>query len=297
MVDVAGILSSLFPDVTIGEHVDVEGDYDRTEFTVAAGLDVDSVRFGALPPGTPVDFRERGDRSELVVDPEKAEDASWREAKPALRGAWREAGEASLESAYPFVSSVRRSLDDGYVDDVCDFFRPKIPFRFYKMVENALYLNQAVADQDVSRREVRRRKSQIADRYGDEAYAVASLCSAGYFDEGRFFRELYRSMEGDGSDVEYGDLFTTLVSNKPFVVFVKTEDTPQEVYDAVLMKVLRGTEYDVEVDFVDVRGINRTNHRTIEEAVARLADDYGDLSYDRRTDGRELVVRIDATSF
>lgn len=148
MVDLAGILSSLFPDVTIGEHVDVEGNYDRTELTVAAGLDVDSIRVGALPPGTPVDLRERGDRSELVVDPEKAEDASWREARPALRGAWREAGEASLESAYPFVSSVRRSLDD---------------------------------------------------RYGDEAYAVASLCSAGYFDEGRFFRELYRSMRATGA--------------------------------------------------------------------------------------------------
>lgn len=92
-------------------------------------------------------------------------------------------------------------------------------------------------------------------------------------------------------------MFATLVSSKPFVVFVKTEDTPQEVYDAVLMKVLRGTEYDVDVDFVDVRGINRTNHRTIEDAVAELEDDYGDLSYDRRTDGRELVVRIDATSF
>lgn len=297
MVDLKGILSSLFPDVTIGENVDVEGDYERNEFVVEGDLDVDGVRFGELPAGKPLDLQRRDEGVELVVDPEEAKDANWEETKPALRSAWQEVGEISLDSAYPFVSSIRQSVDDEYIDDVCDFFRPKVPFRYYKMIESSLYLNQAVADRDVSRREVRRRKKQISDRYGNEAYAIASLCSAGYFDGDRFFRDLYHDMKAAGSDSDYAETFVTLATNKPFVVFVKTEDTAQEVYDTVLMKNLRRKEYDADVDFIDVRGINPTNHQTIEEAVSRLNDDYENLSYERRSTDHEMVVRIDATSF
>lgn len=90
MVDLKGILSSLFPDVTIGENVDVEGDYTRAEVVVEGGLDVDGVRFGALPGETPLDVRRYEDGSELVIDPEKASDANWEDAKPALEGAWEE---------------------------------------------------------------------------------------------------------------------------------------------------------------------------------------------------------------
>lgn len=165
------------------------------------------------------------------------------------------------------------------------------------MLESALYLNQAVAERDVSRGEVRRRKKQIADKYGNEAYAVASLCSAGYFDEDRLFQNLYHELDASGADTEYEEAFVTLATNKPFVVFVQTEDTPREVHDTVLMKSLRRKDYDVDISFIDVRGINPSNHRTIEEAVAMLENDYEGLSYERRSSDHEMVVRIDTESF
>jgi hypothetical protein len=305
MVDLSSILSSLFPDLEInianseetieGNRVELRGDINVLELQ---GEEIDQLRFAELPEATPIDVQTEEEVTTLVVDPEEAESGDWEETKPEIIDIWEDGCDVIADFAYPFVSTVRDRYDDEYISDVLEYFEGIVPRRHFLMVRASLYLNKAIQSGNVTREDVRTQKRKIANKLGEEAFAISSLCSAGYFDENRFFRRLYQDLveEGEKSTEEFKSIFSELATDKAFVVFVEEADTAQEIYDQTLMKIIRTKDYEANLDFVDIRGINRQNHETIEECMDILDENHDSLSYTREKYDHELVIRVDASS-
>lgn len=93
----------------------------------------------------------------------------------------------------------------------------------------------------------------------------------------------------------YRDTFVKYVRNRPFVVFVKYDDTKEDIYDDFFAKLLRLDNYDREIKFIDIRGKGEENHEKIEEAVELIEEHHDPVQHDRMNIDRDLVIRIDVT--
>ncbi|MFB6189995.1 MAG: hypothetical protein ABEJ91_00285, partial [Candidatus Nanohaloarchaea archaeon] len=69
-------------------------------------------------------------------------------------------------------------------------------------------------------------KEDIQDRFGEEGRKITSLCSAGYFDEDGYLRELYQNMNQED---DFQDRFDEIVRFLPFTVFVSKWDSNKDV--------------------------------------------------------------------
>lgn len=254
----------------------------------------DKVIVDELPPGELSKVKKIEEEYVLVVDVAQADPEDWETAKTELREQFAEAGGISVETASPIVSAYRNEEGQQYIDKLCGFYEDKVPPRILTMIRESLVLRLATESGGLSYEEVRRRKRQIA-KYGDEGFAIASLCSAGYFDEDRFFWNLYDE-EFAGSrhpQKDYEETVLQLVRDLPFVIFVKHEDRPQDIYDEILRKSIQSSDYDPEIEFVDVRGMGRDNRNTIKRTKESIDEYHEDVGYDSFEKDQELVIRID----
>lgn len=258
--------------------------------------EINTLTFGSLPGETAYVHNEES--KEMTLDPAKLPEDAWEEIQAPLKEGWREEGEISLEPTYPIYSSVEKSLNNKEVKEISGYFRDKIPYRHYKILELSLHLNKTIENSNLSKEEVESRKKQIADKYGIEAYSVTNLGSGGYFHEGNIFREMYAKKVENGawSAEEYEEQFKTIVQEKPFVVFVSSDQSPQDVFDLVCAKLKRLPRYRFDLDFIDIRGMGPINNQTITKALGNLEDEYESIDYKTAINGNEKIVRIDTNS-
>lgn len=232
------------------------------------------------------------------VDVRSLDDDIREEFIPEIKRGYEDTGEILNEDTYIEKEAIEEA-NVSRIQDTLDFFRQKISRRQFKMLEAALYLRETIEDDaHVSREKIQKRKRDIAEKHGQEAYFISNLCAAGYFDEGRYFRELYHETRGseDWREGDYQEVFEEIVQNEPFTVFVSSFDTIGEVKSRVRNKLRKYQKYGVEVRFVDVRGIGQQNRETVEEAIQELESEIEGFEYNRSIQDREIVVRIDPTS-
>lgn len=186
------------------------------------------------------------------------------------------------------------------IDETLSFFEGIISYRNVSLLRSALYLRQlSGGGEPFSKFDVDQQKAELKDRYGYEAYYVSHLASSGYFDEGRYFRNLYRKLEkAEGSTSrQYQEAFEQMIGEKLIAVFVNSADSTYDLKHDIRAGVTKHFRYHPRADFFDVCGVGTQCTRTIDRAIDDLSDEYPSMQYDERDRGNERVVRIYPGSF
>lgn len=181
------------------------------------------------------------------------------------------------------------------IDETVSFFDGVILDRHVSILEKSLYLNALIeTEESLTKPQIDDRRSDIAERLGQDAFYISSLCSAGYFDEGRELRELYDEIveEPNVDDDEYREEFEKLVNHELLAVFVSNHQTVYEVTNEVRGTLARHQREDPAIDFLDIRGIGDECRTIIDSVVENLEDEFEAIDYERCRDGEELIVRI-----
>ena len=254
--------------------------------------DIDNVQVVSGRGDQPVGIDEEEDT--LYVDSEVLDRNSQNEIQSVIRDAWEETGGVYRTTTQEDIEALE-SIEKDRVDETLDFFSPIISNRYLEILEPALYLRKIWESEDhVPAEEMRRRRKDIAQKFGQISYNIINLCSAGYFDEGRYLRELYNELkeEEDWKEGQYQEVFDEIVKNEPFTVFVSREDMTSDVEREIINKISKYQRYTVDIDFVDVRGMGHRNREKVRDAINSIESEANHFEYKILNDETEIVVRI-----
>ena len=275
-------LSSLIPDFSLGDVI-IGGEKNVEERKTII------VDYG---DGDAVERTEDAN----IVDVGEFDSENRERAQEALVQEWESVEELFRESTAQDKQALEASFGDEKIADTLDYFRPLIPKHYFGTLEAALHMRKQMEMMDSPPRDwVRARRKDIAERYDGHTYQVVNLCSAGYFDEGRYLRELYEEMRQDEEyrEGDYADVFEQIVAHRPFTIFVSSGDQVSDVKQEIYSTVQNRERHDVNIEFIDVRGMGKRNREKIQEAVKRIAGEAGDFDVSVRNERPELVLRID----
>lgn len=187
------------------------------------------------------------------------------------------------------------STDTTEIDEVIQFFEGVIADRHISILKNSLYLRKlSETDEPILDFDVGQKKRDIAEKYGYEAYYMIHLTSSGYFDEGRYFQELYYELESgpDNTFEQYRREFEEIIGEKLIATFVNTDDTVYDVKSDIKAGIAKRFRYRPPADFFDVCGMGYRCEVTINGAMEDLAQEYELMEYEDEDRGEERVVRI-----
>lgn len=261
--------------------------------------DFEKILIEDLPGNQETSIRTDEDEEILVVDIENIPREDLLEASESFSESF------ISENGFPLTpgSSISSAIKDeegtgGTLDMLCSYYRGKVPTRYNQIIKEAMVLRIAERNQNLSRNKVRKRKREMRRTHGNDAYAVANLCSAGYLDEGHLLWELYNMMVRDGpySEEDYAETFDLLVSETPFVVFVKGEDTYKRVYHEVLAKSMEIDDYDIGLDFIDIRSKGESTREIADNALDYFSDHHSDIQYKCAAENDHYTIRIQPDS-
>lgn len=260
--------SDLNPFVSAAEAADeAEGGGDNNPEVLID--DTYTIKIGRVEADQP--YVVDGDKKTLTVYP-KAGD--WDAGRAELRDLWEVSGRAFVGTAFDLYLSIQASK--GQVEEVCEFFEPILTPTQHRMLREAFHTSIYFDQFNVSKEEEDKRRVDLAEDYEGYAMNLPSLCSAGYFGEEGLFREIYReSTNNHGfSDEDYQQLFTNLVKNRPFVIFVNDTFTTGEVYDLIITKSIHLDQLEVDVPIMHVRGIGEYARKIVSEAIDYLEEEH-----------------------
>ena len=275
-------LSSLIPDFSLGDVIiGGEKNVEERKTIIVDYGDGDAVK-----------------RTEdaNIVDIGEFDSENRERAQEALVQEWESVEELFRESTAQDKQALEASFGDEQIADTLDYFRPLLPKHYFGTLEAALHMRKQMEMMDSPPRDwVRTRRKDIAERYDGHTYQVINLCSAGYFDEGRYLRELYEEMRQDEEyrEGDYADVFKQIVAHRPFTIFVSSGDEVSDVKQEIYSTVQNRERHDVNIEFIDVRGMGKRNREKIRQAVKRIAGEAGDFDVSIRNETPELVLRID----
>jgi len=195
------------------------------------------------------------------------------------------------------VEEETNDMIEGYSeqnDEVLSYYDGIIAERYHEMLRYSLRLRALIEMRDLTRDEINRRKREIADKTGQEAIYIASLCSAGYFDINSDLHDIYVTM---GLNEEYDKVnfykeFKKLVEEKLVAVFVETDDKVRDVRNEVRGRLKTHQQTDTVHDWLDIRGIGDQCRDTINSVVEDLEDEFIGIDYDRYNVEDDTYVRI-----
>lgn len=309
-IDIINIGDDVEGDLVEGDVIEgdaIDGDQIDGEYVLKSDGDIIPINEikrvipGELSGDAPIDLRKNN--RELVIDPENFENEDeWEDVvKPGLKAGWKHEGAVSTQSAYPILLQAERNITDEKISDIKQFFQDKIFSSDYLLLQSSLTIDRAMNAEEGARMtdsELRERKRNLAEKYHEGAYSLPSMCTSGYFDEDQLFRQIFQKMGSnpDYNTNNYKSVFRELVISKPFVVYVNETQSTEELVDVIRGKITRLPNDDIPLPYLDIRGIGRTNHQKIRQAMENINDEYNRIEYDERLGGEELVIRIDADS-
>lgn len=229
---------------------------------------------------------------ELIVDVEAVDEENRDDIREIMREAWDEEGELLSSSAYEQKEAIE-AAEEEEIEETLSYFRPKISDHHVRILRAALYLREMLPY--LPRDQALERKRDVREKFGPEAYPIISLCSAGYFDEGGYLRELYEEMQSssDYKEGDYREVFSEIIQNQPFTVFVSVHQSSDQIKAEIKDKLSKFHKYQVDFRFVDVRGIGSQCQEIIESAMDGLENELDNIGYRTRIEDNELRVRID----
>lgn len=214
----------------------------------------------------------------------------------AVEEIWEEEGEIFIDESQDEKRAIEKTSENTDVQNTLAFFSTYLEGRHFGMLKAALYLREAWQDPErhINKAEMRERKRDIAERFGDEAWGVCNLTTAGYFDEGGYIRQLFEDYEPEqaGEREGYEELFIEIVSNQPFTVFVGEPDSVKGIKENIKQRISKKQQYRVDFDFIDLRGIGPENRAKINQAVDEMDDRIEGLNHETKSSKPDLVERI-----
>ena len=275
------LLANLVPDLNF--HIGDEVHDESTNVVIVDSSDDDVPE--QIPHGEIVDVGQfdEGEREEI----QNAIDE------------WYSFEEVFRDSTGVDKAAIERNLEDEEIQQTLEYFHPILPKHYYNTLEASLHFRKQINMMDTVNNDwVHQRRKDMAERFDGDTYQIINLCSAGYFDEGRYLRELYEEMrdEDDYREGDFANAFNEIVNQEPFTIFVSNSDTERELVNEIWQRVSDYERYDVRIDFVDIRGMGRKNRHKIKRALEKLADDVGDFKMQELAADPELVIRIDPST-
>jgi|GEM_PF-3845691 len=219
--------------------------------------------------------------------------------KSEIYSEWEQEGEILRDSARTDKEDIEEASEDERIQETLEYFDPLISDRHIDILEANLYLRkQWESDRHIPSNVLLRRRDDIAEKYGEEAYYIGDLAQAGYFDEGRYLRSLNEQMKekGDYKEGEFREVFEEIVEHQPFTVFVSSSENVSQIVGKIQNKVDNYEKYAVDVSFIDIRGIGYKNRGKVKQAIERLGKLYSNFDADLLNEEPEIVVRIDPDS-
>jgi len=299
--------------IALGEALQ-ELKYCRSKYEITSGSflelvehgDYERARAGDLPAGNEAKIRNIRGTKTLVFDPENIRKQALIEAGDKFLNAFVESNGFSVDASNGIATAIKTEGSGGILDEIFEFYRDKIPGRFLPVLKEGLALRIAEEENNYSRFEVQSRKYEIASAHKNrshdpnEAYSLVSLCSAGYLDRDRLFREIYEGYveRGSWTEIQYQELFEIYVTEKPFVVFVQADgDDYKDIYHKSLGKSREVDDYDPAPEFIDIRGKGDDAEAIIEKAVEYIDENHSNIVYDIAKENNQNVIRIDPNTF
>lgn len=187
------------------------------------------------------------------------------------------------------------NADTAEIDEVTQFFEGIIADRHISILQSALYLRRlSEADEPILDFDVGQKKRDIAEKYGYEAYYVIHLTSSGYFDEDRYFQELYYELESrpNNTTEQYREEFEEIIGEKLIATFVSADDTVYDVKSDIKAGIAKHFRYRPPADFFDVCGMGYRCEMAINGAIEDLEQEYELMQYEDEDRGEERVVRM-----
>lgn len=274
------LLKTLSPniDITLGDDIDID-DLEDCEVTIRNEREPDTKAVLGS--------------EEVVLYPETFDAAEYNQYQTLVGRYKREKGRIATTNAHRETEAIESVVTDE-VEAVSDFFDGVVSDRHHEIIKKSQYL-RTLADQRDGEIDLYRAKGDLADRYGYEAYYIANLVSSGYFDQGRFFRELYRDVQSDGdqeTEPHYREQFDLIIGEKLVATFVSADDSTHEVGTDIKSGMMKQFRHRPPVDFFDVCGLGEDCSRMIDTAVASLTEQYPNLRTDTMDRGEERVERL-----
>jgi hypothetical protein len=191
------------------------------------------------------------------------------------------------------VRVAEAGVTDEQIQSIISFYQGYLDESDTDLLRRGFYLRKAWESDEsyTSRREMSRRRDELAAQFGHEAYTITNLCSSGYFDEDGYITHLFKELN-DPDVAETVRIFETIAQDEPFTVFIGGYDNPPEIKAETVQKIKKADTYPFNIEFVDVRaqgGKNRSKLETVWMEIQREADR---LRFEGDIDDRESVLRI-----
>jgi len=282
------LIAALSPD-----EVNIANDVDIT-------LGGDDIDLEQIEGGT-IDVKSGEHQDKVVIEgnrvilyPDELQGDEYAQFTQLVRKVKREQGSVDRLEEYQQTQALE-STEKGNIDETIEFFDGLISPRYLSLLRSCLYLREVRGSDDIPPEfDIDQEKRELKDRYGYEAYYVAHLASSGYFDDGRYFRELYYELEDSDrvTSRAYQDEFELAIGEKLIAVFVSEDDDVSGVKQDLRAAAAKHYRHQPQANFVDVCGVGEACRRTIDEFIDELSEEYPTIEYENRDRGQERVVRI-----
>jgi len=198
--------------------------------------------------------------------------------------------------------ATNRVLSEDEIEQTIEFFREYLSGPYIDLLERSLTINRAWRIRRFSSEEMDDYKEDIADDYVEEsvggnysdAYTAVHMASSGYFNREGYLRDIFTQLDDELDDeyVDYPQVFTTIISESPFLVSVGDNDETRDVISEFVKRLNNSDNYRFNVDFIDGHAQAGWNRETLEEAILVIQRDAETLKYDCSVKPGETIYRL-----
>lgn len=191
------------------------------------------------------------------------------------------------------VRVAEAGVTDEQIRSVISFYHDYLDEPDIDLLRRSFYLRRAWESDEsyTSRREMGRRRSELAAQFGQKAYTITNLCSSGYFDQDGYITHLFEELNNSDA-AKPVEIFETISQDEPFTVFISRHDNPPEIKAEVIQKVNNGDTYQFDIEFVDVRAQGGRNRSKLETVWMEIQRDADRIRFEGEIDDRESILRI-----
>jgi hypothetical protein len=149
---------------------------------------------------------------------------------------------------------------------IINFLQDKIPSSDINIWRASLFLRNLYNKGDF--KTTHSLKSEIRQKYGDRGGNIANLCTAGYFEDFLFpsYQEQIKEYEEKEAIKKFNKLYSHIVEELPFAVFVNYKSTIENIKREILKKKRYGFPY------INIHGIGEANIQKIKDSLAEIKD-------------------------
>ncbi|OAQ53470.1 hypothetical protein HTG_08305 [Natrinema mahii] len=188
-----------------------------------------------------------------------------------------------------------KEMDKNEIDSVFNHFKSMISYRHGNLLKICLYLQHAKKSDGLElNKPIQEYKGDLRDDFGTVAIYMNHLVSSGYFNEGGYFRTMYRELSRRNGDPDqrYRDEFELIIEHELIALYVNDEDTSRDVMHGIRGLLNDYFRYSPYQSFTDVRGIGEDCEEVIKEGLEMVEEDYENLLTRELESDDETAIRL-----